>query len=97
MCGTGNILMKAEIFDGLEKPYFEEFIKRDGRYGRWCVQDTDFVQRCTIHSGAKLFCDTSIKLVHLDVFGIDESYTERFKDKTNQMDWSPSRDLRKYV
>ena len=97
MCGTGNIMMKVEIFDGLEKPYFEEFIKRDGRYGRWCVQDTDFVQRCTIHSGAKLFCDTSIELIHLDVFGIDKTFAERFKDKTQRMDWSPAKDMRKYV
>ena len=95
--GTGNIMMKAEIFDGLQKPYFEEFIKKDGRYSRYCTQDSDFVYRCTVMSGAKMFCDTSIKLVHLDVFGIDESFAERFKDKEGQKDWSPSKDLKKYV
>jgi hypothetical protein len=97
ICGTGNILMKSEILDGMEQPYFEEFIKKDNRYGRWCVQDSNFVYRCTVESGARLLCDTTLKLIHLDVFGIDETYTERFKDKTNQMDWCPSKDLRKYV
>lgn len=95
--GTGNILMKAVIFDGLQKPYFEEEIKKDGKYGRYCVQDSRFVYRCTIEAGARMFCDTTIKLVHLDVFGIDDTYSERFKDKTGKMDWSPSRDLEKYV
>lgn len=97
MCGTGNILMKAEIFDGLQKPYFEEFIKKDGLYSRYCVMDTNFIQRCTIHSGAKMICDTTIKLVHLDVFGIDETYGERFKDRQSIMDWTPAKDLRKFV
>lgn len=97
IAGTGNIMMKAEIFDGLEKPYFNEFIKKDGRYGRWCVMDSDFVYRCTVMSGARMFCDTTIRLIHLDVFGIDDTYSERFKDKTGQMDWSPAKDLRKYA
>lgn len=97
ICGTGNIMMKAEIFSGLQKPYFEEFIRKDGMYGRWCVQDSNFVYRCTIESGARMFCDTTIRLVHLDVFGIDDSFTERFKDKYGEMDWSPARDIRKYV
>jgi hypothetical protein len=95
--GTGNIMMKAEIFDGLQKPYFEEFIKKDGLYGRYCVQDSHFVYRCTVESGAKMFCDTSIKLIHLDVFGIDETYSDRFKDKTGVTDWSPAKDLKKFV
>ena len=95
--GTGDIMMKAEIFDGLQKPYFEEEIKKDGRYGRYCVQDSRFVYRCTVESGARMFCDTSITLVHLDVFGIDDTYTDRFKDKTGNMDWSPGKDLKNYV
>ena len=97
ICGTGNIMMKSEIFDGLERPYFEEHIKKDKLYGRECVQDSKFVARCTIEGGARLFCDTSIKLIHLDIFGIDDTYTERFRDKTGQMDWNPSKDLRKFV
>jgi hypothetical protein len=97
IAGTGNILMKAEIFSGLQKPYFEEYIKKDGRFGRYCVQDSQFVYRCTVEAGARMFCDTTIRLVHLDIFGIDETYTERFKDKQGEMDWSPAKDLRKYV
>jgi len=97
ICGTGNIMMKAEILDGIEKPYFSEFIKQDGRYGRWCVMDSDFVYRCTVLSGARMFCDTSIRINHLDAFGIDETYAERFKDKNGQLDWSPARDLRKFA
>jgi hypothetical protein len=97
ICGTGDIMMKAEILDGLERPYFEEEVKRDGMYGRHAVQDSRFVFRCTVESGAKLFCDTGIRMKHLDVFAIDETYSERFKEKTNQFDWSPARELKKYV
>jgi len=97
IAGTGNLLMKAEIFDGLEKPYFEEWIKKDGRYSRYAVQDSRFTSRCTFEGGARMFCDTSIKIVHLDVFGIDETYTNRFIDKVGQMDWNPSKDLKKFV
>lgn len=97
ICGTGNIMMKAEILDGLERPYFEEHIKKDRMYGRECVQDSQFVSRCTIYGGAKLFCDTSIRLVHIDAFGIDETYQHRFADKVSDPKWSPSKDLRKYV
>lgn len=95
--GTGNILMKAEILDGLEKPYFKEFIKPDGRYSRYPVQDSNFVYNCTVIAGAKMFYDTTIKLVHLDIFGIDESYTGRFGDKVEDPDWSPAKDLRRFV
>jgi hypothetical protein len=95
--GTGNILMKAAIFAGLQKPYFEEFIKKDGRYSRYCVQDSHFVFRCTVESGARMLCDPTIEIIHLDVFGIDRTYSERFKDKGGDPDWSPARDLRKYV
>jgi hypothetical protein len=97
ICGTGNIMMKAEILGGLQKPYFEEHIKKDNLYGREAVQDSQFVSRCTIDSGAKMFCDTSIKLVHLDVFGIDDTFNDRFKDKVGRMDWSPSKDIRKFI
>ena len=97
LCGTGDIMMKAEIFDGLQRPYFEEVIKKDNLYGRYCVMDSAFVGRCTIEGGARLFCDTTIKLVHLDIFGIDETFSERFKEKEGQMDWSPAKDLRKFV
>lgn len=95
--GTGNLMMKAEIFDGLEKPYFEEFIKKDGRYSRYAVQDSKFTSRCTIEGGARMFCDTSIKIIHLDVFGIDETYSARFEDKAGMMDWSPSKDLKAFI
>lgn len=95
--GTGNILMKAAIFDGLQKPYFEEFIKKDGRYGRYPVQDSNFTFRCTVEGSAKMICDTTIKIIHMDVFGIDDTYTERFKDKTGMLDWSPNKDLKDYL
>lgn len=97
ICGTGDLMMKADIFRGLQKPYFEEVVKKDGRYSRYCVQDSQFVYRCTVESGARMFCDTTIKLIHLDVFGIDETYSQRFRDKQNEMDWSPSKSYRDLV
>jgi len=95
IAGTGNIMMRAEIFDKLVKPYFREVIKEDDLYGRYPMQDSQFIGRCTLEIDARMICDTTIKIVHLDVFGIDETYSERFKDKTSKK-WSPSRELREY-
>jgi len=95
--GTGNLMMKMAIFEGMERPYFKEFIKADGRYSRHLVQDSNFSLRCTVDSGAKMFCDTSIHIVHLDIFGIDETFQDRFLDKESQMDWTAAKDLRKFV
>jgi len=97
ICGTGNVLMKSEIFDGLEKPYFEEEIKKDGKYSRYPVMDSTFIHRCTVESGARMFCDTSIRIAHLDVFAIDDTFTDRWKDKQGDFDWCPAKDISKYV
>ena len=61
------------------------------------MQDSDFVYRCTVMSGARMFCDTSIRIIHLDTFGIDDTYSERFKDKSAIPNWSPAKDLRKFA
>lgn len=95
IAGTGNVLMKTEIFEELEKPYFKEVIKEDGLYGRYPIQDTQFVARCTLDAGARMICDTTIRLLHLDVFGIDETYSERFKDRSGK-GWTPAKELREY-
>ena len=95
--GTGNIMMKADIFDGLQKPYFFEYIVNDEKYSRIPMMDSNFVYRCTKGAGAKMFCDTGIKLRHLDLFAIDETYQERFKDKTGVEKWSPAKDIREFV
>ena len=97
ICGTGNVLMKSEIFDGLEKPYFQEEIKKDGKYSRYPVMDSTFIHRCTVEGGARMFCDTSIRIAHLDVFAIDDTFTDRWKDKQGEFDWCPAKDISKYV
>lgn len=97
VCGTGDIMMKAEILNGMVKPYFTEVLKPDKLYGRWPVQDSTFVYNCTVIAGARMLCDTTIKLRHIDIFPIDETYSERFKDKTGNPEWSPAREMREFI
>jgi len=96
IAGTGNILMKAEILDKLKKPYFKEYFDKD-TYKRYPIQDSQFVYRCTKKANAKLLFDPDIEIAHLDVFGIDRTYRERFKDKTNKTNWTPFKDIEKYL
>ena len=85
--GTGTLLMKSEIFRGLEAPFFREFILDDHTFARSPIMDTSFVLKCTL-GGAKLWLDTTIKIVHLDVFPIDWTYQDRFADKSGR-NWQP--------
>ena len=96
ICGTGNVLMKADIFDKLSKPYFKEYLQNDDYYKRYPIQDTRFIYECTKKAGARLIFDTDIRLVHLDVFGIDDTYKDRFKDKAAKS-WTPSKDIEEYL
>lgn len=91
--GTGILMFKAEILTPMLKPWFHEFIKRDAGFGRVPIQDTYFVYKCTIEHGNRLWLDTTIKAFHLDVFPIDDTYSEKFKEHQGNMQWAPTDEL----
>jgi hypothetical protein len=90
--GTGILMFKAELAIDMKKPLFFEFIERAPLFNRVPVQDSHFVYRCTVEGGNKLWLDTTIGAMHLDIFPIDETYAERFKDKTGE-NWSSMKSL----
>jgi hypothetical protein len=89
MIGTGSLMFKVEVVMDMKLPWFQEIIKKDGLYGRHCIQDSHFVYRCTVENGNSLWLDTSIEQVHLQIFPIDKSFKERFADKAGDK-WSPT-------
>jgi len=90
--GSGILMFKADVIRHMKKPWFFEFIQREPLFNRMPVQDSHFVFRCTVEGGNRLWLDTTIGAKHLDIFPIDETYTERFKDKTGES-WSSMKSL----
>lgn len=82
--GSGILMFKVDVVKDMKKPWFGELTQRDEYYSRWPVQDSHFTYRCTVEGGHRLWLDTTIEAKHLDVFAIDETFEERFKDKTGQ-------------
>jgi len=88
MIGTGSLMFKVEVVLDMKMPWFQEIIKKDGLYGRQCIQDSHFVYRCVVENGFKLYLDTTIEQKHVMVFPIDKSYKKRFADKAGDR-WNP--------
>lgn len=77
--GSGVLMLSVNTLMRLKKPWFTEDIelltfKRKGP----C--DSRFVWRLRREAKAKVFVDTTIKVKHLNIFAIDETYSERFSD-----------------
>jgi hypothetical protein len=91
--GTGILMFHSRVISGMDQPYFFEFIRNDGTFSRIPVQDTHFTYRCTVEHGNRLWLDTSIQAVHLDVFPIDDTYKDKFMEHQGDRNWSPSSQL----
>jgi len=78
--GSGALMFDVNILKSLKKPWFREDIRDDGSYQRNVVMDTTFTYRLSTEAHAKILCDLTIDIVHLDVFPIDESYAEKFPE-----------------
>jgi hypothetical protein len=63
----------------LEKPWFFETFDKETQ-SRLACMDTKFVWRLQHEAGATIWVDTTILVKHLHVFKIDDSYSERFSD-----------------
>lgn len=78
--GTGAIMFDINLIKGMKKPWFSERILDDGRYQRMPVMDTFFVYRLVTEMMARIVCDLTIKIQHVDAFPIDASYGDKFDE-----------------
>uniref|UniRef100_A0A6M3JBL5 Glycosyltransferase n=1 Tax=viral metagenome TaxID=1070528 RepID=A0A6M3JBL5_9ZZZZ len=83
--GSGAIIFPLSLINALEKPWFKE-IKPDKDGFSKPAMDTFFCYRLITEAGGKMMCDFSINIIHLDVFPIDDSFTDRFDDLANSND-----------
>ena len=79
--GTECIMVRSEHLKVLTQPWFYE--KYEGNLGdRTTNMDRIFCTRLQVEADATIWVDTSLKIKHLHVFPIDESFQERFADGT---------------
>ena len=86
--GSGVILFHRDHLLALKKPWFRETIRAED-YQRLANQDCVFVWRLQQEAHAQVWVDTTIKVKHLHIFPIDDTYSERFADWA-QGDGDPS-------
>lgn len=79
--GSGVLMFHRDHLLSLKKPWFYERIRHDDQT-RLPVMDTTFSWRLQTEAYAKMWCDTDIKVRHLHVFEIDETFQDRFEDWT---------------
>lgn len=88
--GTGTLAVRKEVFEAMERPWFKErLLEGDKNFRRHATNDTAFVASAVFDYGFKLWLNTDIDARHLEIFPIDETYAERFKDKKDESHWSP--------
>ena len=77
--GTECLMIRREQLQSMTRPWFYE--KHDGEQGdRTVNMDRIFCTRLKTEANITIWVDTSLKIRHLHLFPIDESYQERFKD-----------------
>ena len=77
--GSGVLAFRREHLDALAKPWFYETVEPLTQQ-RYASMDTRFSWRLQWEAGVSLWVDTSIKVKHLHVFAIDDTFSERFSD-----------------
>lgn len=77
--GSGVLLFHRDVLLALRRPWFYETVDRDTMH-RVADTDTRFVWRMQVEAGVQLWIDTTIKVGHLHIFDIDDTYQDRFAD-----------------
>jgi len=77
--GSGVLMFHRDHLLSLKKPWFKETIIEESQK-RIANMDCTFVWRLQDEGGATLWIDTTIMVKHLQIFGIDDTYSERFSD-----------------
>ena len=77
--GSGVLMFRKEHLLALKKPWFFEQVDRES-YRLTGDMDAMFVWRLQVEAHVKIWVDTTIKVEHLNIFPIDETYQNRFSD-----------------
>ena len=81
--GSGVLMFHRDHLLALKRPWFKESVEPDGptsNYRRWASMDTVFVWRLQHEGHARVYCDTTINVRHLNIFPVDDSFQDRFLD-----------------
>ena len=77
--GSGAIIFPVELIQALKKPWFREMDADDDGF-RQAAMDTTWCYRMVTEAGGRMLCDLTVRIRHLDIFPIDETFSERFAD-----------------
>ena len=77
--GSGCLLFHRDHLLALKPPWFYETVQVMTQV-RIANMDCRFVARLTTEAHATVWCDTTIKIKHLHIFSIDDSFPARFAD-----------------
>lgn len=83
--GSGVLMFHRDHLLSMNRPWFFERIRHIDQ-SRLPVMDTTFSWRLQSEGLAKLWCDTDIKVKHLHIFEIDETFQDRFDDWRTEQD-----------
>lgn len=75
----GTLLFPAKFLRNMKQPWLYEFIDRK-TFGLHGGGDTHFVRRLQVENNAKSWIDLTIEVKHLNIFAIDDTYSQRFAD-----------------
>ena len=77
--GSGVLLFHKEHLLAVKKPWFFEQVHREN-YRLVGDMDSMFIFRLQTEARVTVWVDTTIKVGHLNIFEIDETYQDRFQD-----------------
>lgn len=77
--GSGVLMFHVDYLLSLEKPWFFETVNAEDQQREACM-DSKFVWRLQSEAGGTVWIDTTIKVEHLHVFNIDDTFQDRFED-----------------
>jgi hypothetical protein len=77
--GSGVMMFHRDHLLALDRPWFSEMIDWESQQ-RVASMDVRFAWDLQMKAGARLWVDTTIKVRHLHIFKIDETYQDRFAD-----------------
>lgn len=77
--GSGCVLFHRDHLLAMKRPWFSEQFNPE-TYERLASMDTRWIWNMAQASGAQAWVDTTIRIRHLHIFPIDETYSARFTD-----------------
>lgn len=81
--GTGCNLISMNVFYKIKSPWYEFLPNKDSERGGVIGEDIGFCLKLK-KAGYKIMVDTSVKIGHLAIFNIDESFSQLYQSLTKR-------------